>query len=160
MKEQEYKKRNIWFLRHTKKHEAEHIRSIDETGKILIKTAIIINGAAALALLAFIGNAMSMELERHVVISLAFALNDFTWGVIAAAGCLFISYFLSLASYSAYIDAELFNIYYKDVVVLDLKLFKLKVWLVFPILYFIVVSLFLFSFITFVMGINGTSEAF
>lgn len=103
---------------------------------------------------------MSMELEKHVVISLAFALDHFTWGVIVASGCLFTLYCSSIISYAAYVDAELLDIYINEVVIFDFKVVKVKAGLVLPIFQLMVLILLICSFILFFLGISGTSEAF
>ena len=60
----------------------EMFRSVIESGKTALKTCILVNGGAAIALLAFIGNIFSKsQVNNSVPQGLANALLDFSGGV-------------------------------------------------------------------------------
>jgi len=59
--------------------------SILETAQSALKSAILINGGAAIALLAFIGNIWSIEIDKHTVGSLVLSVSQFAYGALAAA---------------------------------------------------------------------------
>jgi len=75
---------------------AEHSRSVHElnlemlratvmTGQSALKSSLLINGGAAVALLAFLGNAWAADVPRRVMLQAAYGLSLFVWGVLAAA---------------------------------------------------------------------------
>ena len=68
--------------------ENETTRSINEYAILLLKTSIYINGASALALIAFIGNIWSTELNLFVIETFHSAITTFILGVWFAVGCL------------------------------------------------------------------------
>ena len=71
-----------------KRPENETTRSINEYAILLLKTSIYVNGASALALIAFIGNIWSTELNLFVIETFNSAITTFILGVWFAIGCL------------------------------------------------------------------------
>ena len=89
--------------------DAEHRKSLHEfdlemlratimTGQSALKGCLLINGAAAIAVLAFLGNAWTKEFPRQVLVDASYGLSLFVWGVLAAATALGATY-LSQAGY-------------------------------------------------------------
>ena len=72
-------------------------RSMIEYGRETLRAAMLINGGAAVALLAFIGAVWEKKEDSEVVFSLAFALAFYSLGVLAAvlacASAYFTQYF-------------------------------------------------------------------
>ena len=56
-----------------------------ELGQLALKILVLINGGAAVALLAFIGNIWSSGIERCVAISLTSGIGAFALGVLSGA---------------------------------------------------------------------------
>ena len=69
-------------------------KSIDETVKLIFKNLVLINGGAAIAILAFAGNILSRPdgSAAAKVAGLAPALSDFSWGVGLAVAAVIASY--------------------------------------------------------------------
>jgi hypothetical protein len=63
----------------------ELLRSVILSGQAALKSAILINGGAAVALLAFIGRIWETQPSRFVVSGLTSSLLAFVYGVLAAA---------------------------------------------------------------------------
>ena len=61
------------------------LRSVIDYGRDALKAAMLINGGAAIALLAFIGTIWSSESDPETVQSLAWSLAMFCFGVLAGA---------------------------------------------------------------------------
>ena len=77
----------------------EVARSINEYAILLIKTSIFINGAAALALIAFMGNIWSTELSLFVIDTFNSAITWFIRGVWFAVACLGLLFFRAVYFY-------------------------------------------------------------
>lgn len=60
--------------------------------QMAIKSALIINGGAAIAILAFLGNVWKNNMDVSSVDSFIMALEYFSWGVLAGAICAGLSY--------------------------------------------------------------------
>lgn len=54
-------------------------------GQNALKSAVLINGGAAVALLAFIGNVWGKEIGKDILVPLADSMRHFTYGVLMAA---------------------------------------------------------------------------
>ena len=89
--------------------DAEHRKSLHEfdlemlratimTGQSALKGCLLINGGAAIAVLAFLGNAWTKDFPRRVLLDASYGLSLFVWGVLAAATALGATY-LSQAGY-------------------------------------------------------------
>lgn len=76
---------NIEHHRNLNEINLEMLRGTIATGQSAIKSSLLINGGAAVAVLAFLGNAWSKELPRHVLLGASYGLSLFVWGVLAAA---------------------------------------------------------------------------
>ena len=63
----------------------EHFQSVIQTGQAALRSAILINGGAAVALLAFLGRIWETEPSQTVVVGLPTSLLGFVFGVLAAA---------------------------------------------------------------------------
>jgi hypothetical protein len=77
-------------------HSLEMFRAVMDAGKEAINSAIIINGGAVIALLAFLGNAISDKAVRPQLAGLAEPLFTFAIGVLCgsvAFGCRYIAQF-------------------------------------------------------------------
>ncbi|RBA25075.1 hypothetical protein [Herminiimonas fonticola] len=70
----------------------EMLRSVIVAGQAALKSSLLINGAAAVALLAFIGNMVSSN-KSSVVIGTAEALVFYVFGVLVAAVATGLTYF-------------------------------------------------------------------
>ena len=77
----------------------EVARSVNEYAILLIKTSIFINGAAALALIAFMGNIWSTELSLFVIETFNSAITLFIRGVWLAVVCLGLLFFRAVYFY-------------------------------------------------------------
>lgn len=64
---------------------SDMINSLLETSKFALKSAILINGGSAIALLVFIGNVWSSELDKHTIGSLLFSISCFSGGALCGA---------------------------------------------------------------------------
>ena len=62
----------------------DQIRSVGDYEKLLVKCVLLINGAAAIALLAFIGNIWLIEDRGNTIADLILALKIFIYGVVSA----------------------------------------------------------------------------
>ena len=77
----------------------EQIRSIKDYEKALFKCAILLNGAAAISVLAFIGSIWTIKPVQPIVVGLNKPLLYFSIGLIHAALSLITGYFTSIASF-------------------------------------------------------------
>jgi len=77
--------RNIAHYNAQQLHAVEMFRSVISYGAAALKSAILINGGAAAALLAFIGNIWSKGVTPTGVAPLTSAIAYFSFGVLAAA---------------------------------------------------------------------------
>ena len=77
--------RNIAKFNAEQLHSIEMFRSIITYGSAALKSAILINGGAAVALLAFIGNIWTKEISQIAVNSLTNSILYFSFGVLVAA---------------------------------------------------------------------------
>ena len=66
-------------------HNLEMLRATISTGQSALRSALLINGAAAVAVLAFLGNAWAKDAPRQTLAGGAYGLSLFVWGVLAAA---------------------------------------------------------------------------
>lgn len=76
---------NIEHYRSVNEFNMEMLRATITTGQSALKSAMLINGGAAVAVLAFLGNAWTKEIPRHVLTGAAYGLSLFVWGVLSAA---------------------------------------------------------------------------
>jgi hypothetical protein len=76
---------NIEHHRNLNEINLEMLRGTIATGQSAIKSSLLINGGAAVAVLAFLGNAWSKGLPRNVLTGASYGLSLFVWGVLAAA---------------------------------------------------------------------------
>lgn len=72
-------------LQHEHEKKLEMLRSVIITGQNALKAALLINGGAAVALLAFVGGVWSNPNAAPLRLGLAYGLSLFVWGVLAAA---------------------------------------------------------------------------
>lgn len=68
---------NLWDM--------EMFKSVISAGQAALKSAILINGGAAIALLAFIGSVFTTTENRDVISMLALAMYCFVGGVLSGA---------------------------------------------------------------------------
>jgi hypothetical protein len=73
----EWNTKNLWNM--------EMFKAGNVSGQAALKSAILINGGAAVALLAFIGSIFTASENREIVIKLAGAMSYFVWGVLSGA---------------------------------------------------------------------------
>jgi hypothetical protein len=76
-------------------HQLEMFKSVVDTGQTAIKSAILINGGAAVALLAFLGNLLTKDAPQGVVFpidDISFAMLIFVIGVGCAGGASALGY--------------------------------------------------------------------
>lgn len=85
--------KNIAHYNAQQLHAVEMFRSVIGYGSATLKSAILINGGAAVALLAFIGNIWNLDVSQGVVSHLTSAIVYFSFGVLAAAIGTALSYF-------------------------------------------------------------------
>lgn len=78
---------SAWISSRQQKHEhnLEMLRAVVATGQSALRSALLINGGAAVAMLAFIGGIWPHNSSSPVIGSLAFALVFYVFGVLAAA---------------------------------------------------------------------------
>lgn len=74
-----------YSLQQDHEKDLEMLRATIVTGQSALKSALLINGGAAVAMLAFIGNAWSTPKTAQLVAGLAYGLSLFVWGVMSAA---------------------------------------------------------------------------
>lgn len=93
-------KLTAWVESHQHVHEwnMEMLRSVITTGQSALKSSLLINGAAAVALLAFIGNIWSPNAHSSAIVGVAGALAYYVLGVLIAAVAAGLTY-LSQAGY-------------------------------------------------------------
>ena len=88
-----YHAQNQWNLT----EQVESFKAVLAHGQATLKGAMLINGAAAVALLAFIGNIWTKEVTKLVATSIAGSIGHFSYGVLFAvlgmAGSYFSQYF-------------------------------------------------------------------
>lgn len=77
--------RNLAHYDAQQQHSLEMLRSVFAYGQAALKSAILINGGAAVALLAFIGNIWAKGIVPEAVSSITSAIICFSAGVLAAA---------------------------------------------------------------------------
>ncbi|EMF5054508.1 MULTISPECIES: hypothetical protein [Serratia] len=70
----------------------ESFRSVISTGANASKSCMLVNGGAAIALLAFVGNIWSKDTAAAAVTELAYGVLFFCFGVLCAAVCTGITY--------------------------------------------------------------------
>lgn len=138
----------------------EQFRSIRDYEKALFKCAILLNGAATIAVLAFIGSIWSTEEDKYIVMALTITLMYFTTGLVAAAGGLFFGYITSITGLSAIQEAKKKGIKVEDVYSTNFKLVKIKATVELPILYLCAVLFLVTSFGTFMYGTREVTDAF
>ena len=95
-------KLNAWVSSHQQAHEwnLEMLRSVITTGQSALKSALLINGAAAVALLAFIGNVWSSPKGPQTIAGIPSAMSYYVIGVLVAAVAAGFTY-LSQAGYGS-----------------------------------------------------------
>jgi len=78
---------NAWISarQHQYEHNLEMLRSVITVGQSALKSALLINGGAAVAVLAFLGRLFTGESASLSIGCLSLALLLFVWGVLAAA---------------------------------------------------------------------------
>jgi len=76
---------NLEHYRAVNEFNIEMLRATVATGQSALKSAMLINGGAAVAVLAFLGNAWAKDVPRRVLIEASYGLSLFVWGVLAAA---------------------------------------------------------------------------
>ncbi|MCH8823521.1 MAG: hypothetical protein IH984_08450 [Planctomycetes bacterium] len=77
--------------------ELEFMRAVNLAGQTALRTAILINGGSAIAILAFVGN-LSTTGKTELIAALASALAAFVYGTLSGAiatGCTYLAGFLS-----------------------------------------------------------------
>ena len=91
---------NEWANSQQHAHEwnLEMLRSVITTGQSALKSALLINGAAAVALLAFIGNVLSSKQGSVLIAGIPCAMGYYVVGVLVAAMAAGFTY-LSQAGY-------------------------------------------------------------
>lgn len=89
----------ITARQHQYEHNLEMLRSVITIGQSALKSALLINGGAAVALLAFLGRLFTSESMPISIGCLSLALLQFVWGVLAAAIAAGATYF-SQAGYA------------------------------------------------------------
>lgn len=77
--------KNIAHYNAQQLHSVELFRSVITYGEAALKSAILINGGAAVALLAFIGNIWNKGISEGSAAPLTAAITSFSFGVLAAA---------------------------------------------------------------------------
>ncbi len=85
--------RNVALYQSEQKQALELFRSVVTYGSAAMKSALLINGGAAVALLAFIGNIWEKETAPEAVKALTLGIAMFSTGVLAAAVANAMSYF-------------------------------------------------------------------
>lgn len=92
---------SAWVASSQQRHEGqmEMLRSVITVGQSALKSALLINGGAAVALLAFIGRIWGNAETQHTIEALATALVCFVFGVLSAAMASGATYF-SQAGYA------------------------------------------------------------
>ena len=85
--------RNIAHYNAQQLHAIEMFRSIINYGTVVLKSAILINGGAAVALLAFIGNIWTKGITPTSVVPLTSSIAYFSFGVLSATIGTATSYF-------------------------------------------------------------------
>lgn len=90
-----------WVVSQQHIHEwnLEMLRSVISTGQTALKSSLLINGAAAVALLAFIGNIWTPNTYSPTVVGTADALASYVFGILVAAVAAGFTY-LSQAGYA------------------------------------------------------------
>ena len=131
-----------------------------EAGKGTIKTALVINGGAAIALLAFVGNIFSNGPSNVEIEHLTDGFIFFSYGVLIAA----------VSALSFYISVYL-NFHFgqisvdkgeslREMKVTYLKIIAIKPWLLMNVFELLTIVLIVVSFILFYFGVTNTVEAF
>lgn len=92
---------SAWISSREQEHEVnlEMLRSVITVGQSALRSALLINGGAAVALLAFIGQLWTGGEIDSALGEVADGLLQFVWGVLAAAGAAGATYF-SQAGYA------------------------------------------------------------
>ena len=101
-KMEEYRRNHTAFVAaRQQEHEnnLEMLRSVITVGQLAIKSALLINGGAAVALLAFVGKLWSSGAVDPVLDGVASGLIQYVWGVLFAAVAAGATYF-SQAGYA------------------------------------------------------------
>ena len=78
------------------KYTDDQIHSTADYEKMLVKSMMLINGGAIVALLAFIGNIWPIEAEQSVFTSLITALEYFLYGLLCSIFCVAINIIYSM----------------------------------------------------------------
>lgn len=137
----------------------EQTRSVFDYEKFLVKSGILINGGAAVALLAFIENLWSMKLEHDIAGSFICAFIYFVIGLLAALAVVLASYASSYFNIFLHNKAVSTGIDVGEVEFLFLRIIPLNGEKL-RSLYIAVVFLFLIiTFMLFILGVSQTSEA-
>jgi hypothetical protein len=91
--------RNLAHYEAQQAHSVEMLKAVITYGHFTLNSAMLINGGAAAALLAFIGNIWAKEIAHGAVGALTSSIRYFSFGVlaaaVAAAGSYFTQYFYS-----------------------------------------------------------------
>ena len=88
-------------VEHEHQRNAEVFRSVITAGQGAIKSAFLLNGGAAVALLAFIAHLIQTSSEKVEVTDLSFCLLLFGWGTLAVAVASGFTYLTQFAYYSS-----------------------------------------------------------
>ena len=83
----------------------EMLRAVITTGQSALKSALLINGGAAVATLAFVGHVWSTPGTSSILPGLTYGLSLFVWGVLSAA-CAAGATYLSQAGYGGEFGAQ------------------------------------------------------
>ena len=135
----------------------EIAREVSEYEKILLKSAILVNGGAAVALLAFIG---SIWLKGGDLSSLTTPLIFFISGMLVAVVCTYIGYSNLMLGLSIHQIADSTGQEYEEVEITILKFFKITAPKLVNIRYYCALLLYAISFGLFIIGVYQAVEAF
>ena len=140
---------------------SDQIRLIGDYEKTILQSALIVNGVAAISLLAFIGSIWSEQIKESVETHLILALTYFACGVLGAVMSMLVGYTAARGKYWIYLQVEEAG---QDVEEVDIPiLLRIKAKAGNLINYYII-TMFLFvviaSYILFYLGVYETSQAF
>lgn len=144
MSEQSEREVYIEGLRAGQTHRLEMIKLSADYGKTALRTAMIINGGAAIALLAFTGNVWSPYVVQALVEHLVAGFRFFSYGVLCAAVGILTAYFALYIEEGINPKADNIKVPRAIVLILRISTFAL-----------IVISLLLFYY-----GVTNTAMAF
>ena len=121
--------RNIAHYEAQQLHSIEIFRSVIAYGQAVLKSAILINGGAAVALLAFIGNIWAKGISQDAVNSLTSSIAFFAYGVLVAALGTAGSYFTQYCYYEGFHRAAIvFHVLTVLIVICAFMLFGFGAW--------------------------------